>query len=133
MKKKILVAMLCLECCLTPILAGAEVFYWTDENGVKRFSNEPPPENILTPEKMPEAAHDEAADAQRMAEDQQWQESQEKRTRELKAEQDARKQEEEKAARQLAAEKQKQAEKLVQDKQQEEAERPVKKKHKTKY
>jgi hypothetical protein len=130
--KKMLFALFCVGFCLAPLLAGAEIFYWTDENGVKHFSNEPPPEKILNPDKVPEAAHDEAADERRMVEDQKWREDQEKRTRKIEAEQAARNKEKEEAARQLEAEKQKEAEKLLLEKQQEAAQRPVKRKRKYK-
>jgi hypothetical protein len=40
----------------------AELYYWKDENGVKRFSNEPPPEGVDIILEAEELEHDQATE-----------------------------------------------------------------------
>ena len=49
--------------------SGAQIYTWTDENGVKHFSDQPPPDAIDPKPAFQEYKHDEAADRQRMEED----------------------------------------------------------------
>jgi len=48
---------------------GAEMYQWVDDNGVNRFSNMPPPEEVEDYEARTEIAYDEAADLARTAND----------------------------------------------------------------
>lgn len=48
---------------------GAEVYTWTDENGVKHFGDQPPPDAIDPKPAFKEYTYDEAADEQRTEED----------------------------------------------------------------
>ena len=45
-----------------PVLCAAQVYQWTDENGVKHFSNEPPPEGVQVDQVKSEIQYDQAAD-----------------------------------------------------------------------
>jgi hypothetical protein len=45
--------------------ASADIYSWTDENGVKYFTNHAPPEQATLFMKTPEIPHDEEADKQR--------------------------------------------------------------------
>jgi hypothetical protein len=45
--------------------ASADIYAWTDENGVKYFTNQAPPEQATLFMKTPEIPHDEEADNQR--------------------------------------------------------------------
>lgn len=45
--------------------ASADIYAWTDENGVKNFTNQAPPEQATLFMKTPEIPHDEEADNQR--------------------------------------------------------------------
>ena len=45
--------------------AGADIYAWTDENGVKYFTNQTPPEHATLFMRTPEIPHDEKADQQR--------------------------------------------------------------------
>jgi hypothetical protein len=45
--------------------AGADIYAWTDENGVKHFTNNAPPKQATLFMKTPEIPHDEEADKQR--------------------------------------------------------------------
>ncbi|MBW2439902.1 MAG: DUF4124 domain-containing protein [Deltaproteobacteria bacterium] len=49
--------------------SGAQVYTWTDENGVKHFGDAPPPDAINPKPAFQEYEHDEAADRQRSEED----------------------------------------------------------------
>jgi hypothetical protein len=58
------------------ILAGAanlnaEIYYWTDENGVKHYSNAPPPTDVKAGLKFNEYETDDAADRSRTESDKQ--------------------------------------------------------------
>ncbi len=46
-------------------IAGADIYAWTDENGVKYFTNQAPPKQATLFMKTPEIPHDEEADNQR--------------------------------------------------------------------
>ena len=59
--------------------AGAELYYWLDENGVKHFSNEPPPKDVGEYHKASETKYNPHLDKSRMARDRQWQEEQSRR------------------------------------------------------
>ncbi len=48
---------------------GAEVYTWTDENGVKHFGDQPPPDAINPQPAFKEYEYDEAADKQRTEEE----------------------------------------------------------------
>ncbi len=61
---------------------NAELYYWLDENGVKHFSNEPPPKSVEQYHKAPETKYNPHLDKSRMARDRQWQEEQSRRIRE---------------------------------------------------
>lgn len=45
--------------------ANADIYVWTDENGVKNFTNQAPPEHATLFMRTPELPHDEEADTQR--------------------------------------------------------------------
>ena len=45
--------------------ASADIYAWTDENGVKNFTNQAPPEQATLFMRTPEIPHDEEADNQR--------------------------------------------------------------------
>ena len=47
----------------------AQIYTWTDENGVKHFGDQPPPDAIDPKPAFEEYKHDEAADRQRTQED----------------------------------------------------------------
>ena len=49
--------------------SGAQIYTWTDENGVKHFGDHPPPDAINPRPAFQEYKHDEAADRQRTQED----------------------------------------------------------------
>ena len=49
--------------------SGAQIYTWTDENGVKHFGDQPPPDAIDPKPAFKEYQHDEAADRQRTEED----------------------------------------------------------------
>ena len=49
--------------------SGAQVYTWTDENGVKHFGDQPPPDAIDPKPAFKEYQYDEAADRQRTEED----------------------------------------------------------------
>ena len=49
--------------------AGAQIYTWTDENGVKHFGDQPPPDAIDPKPAFQEYTHDEAADKQRTEKD----------------------------------------------------------------
>ncbi len=49
--------------------SGAQIYTWTDENGVKHFGDQPPPDAIDPKPAFQEYQHDETADQQRMEED----------------------------------------------------------------
>ncbi len=61
---------------------NAELYYWVDENGVKHFSNEPPPRDVEKFNKAPETRYNPHLDKSRMARDRQWQEDEIRRIRE---------------------------------------------------
>ena len=57
------------------LLAGplyADIYEWTDENGVKHFTNYAPPDDATILIKTQELPHDEAADQARMEDDRQF-------------------------------------------------------------
>jgi hypothetical protein len=57
------------------LLAGplhADIYEWTDENGVKHFTNYAPPDDATILMKTEELPHDEAADRTRMEDDRQY-------------------------------------------------------------
>jgi len=49
--------------------SGAQIYTWTDENGVKHFGDQPPPDAIDPKPAFKEYQYDEAADRQRTEED----------------------------------------------------------------
>ena len=49
--------------------SGAQIYTWTDENGVKHFGDQPPPDAIDPKPAFEEYKHDEDADRQRSEED----------------------------------------------------------------
>jgi len=78
-----------------PCAAG--VYYWIDENGVKHFSTEPPPEGTAVIERSEEIPHDEAeARRYQMEQERTWRELEQKleeRRRQREAEERRRQQE----------------------------------------
>ena len=54
-----------------PHLSRADVYTWVDKNGVKHFSNEPPPEGVEVISKSREIPLDEAKDREREEKDSQ--------------------------------------------------------------
>lgn len=54
-----------------PELLRADVYTWVDKNGVKHFSNEPPPEGVEVISKAREIPVDEAKDRERVEKDNQ--------------------------------------------------------------
>jgi hypothetical protein len=100
----------------------AEIYSWTDENGVKHYSNVPPPDVENVEIKFEEYAHDSAADKSRAAADQEQMEALikeiDQENRRLEAEKKQRAQEAEKnkppsKEEIIEAEKQKLTEKIV--------------------
>ena len=53
--------------CLGFSRLGAEIYYWTDEDGVKHYSNDPPPAKNVSIETAEEIPNDPLADEQRDA------------------------------------------------------------------
>lgn len=49
--------------------AYADIYTWTDEQGVKHYSNSPPPDESSAVERRSEVAHDAQSHQQRLAED----------------------------------------------------------------
>ena len=49
--------------------ASADIYSWTDENGVRHFTNQAPPEHAELLIKSPEISHDEEAHQRRLEED----------------------------------------------------------------
>ena len=45
--------------------AGADIYAWTDENGVKHFTNQEPPKQATLFMRTPEIRHNEEADKER--------------------------------------------------------------------
>jgi hypothetical protein len=70
MKKISLIIILLLFIFRLPVMSG-QVYQWIDENGVKHFTNEPPPEGATIIDKDKEIQYDEAKDRQRMKQDEQ--------------------------------------------------------------
>jgi hypothetical protein len=86
---------------------SAKMYYWIDENGVKRFSSEPPPEGAVVIEKFEEVPHD-ASEARQIEREQEqtWQELERiwEERREKEAAEERRRQEALEAERQRAEE-----------------------------
>ena len=59
--------------CLFSSFLYADIYEWTDENGVQHFTNTAPPKNAKILIKTPEVPYDEAADRERMEDDRQRQ------------------------------------------------------------
>ena len=57
MKKVPFIVILCLPLVLGP-LTHAEMYQWTDNNGIKHYSNSPPPESVTAYRTEPEIAPD---------------------------------------------------------------------------
>lgn len=91
-------AVLALHCFALPGTTGADdpaIYQWTDESGVKHFSNTPPQSPVKNLETLEEIPYDPDADRERMEEDEAWMRETERRQEEAR-----RKAEAEKAARQ---------------------------------
>ena len=58
--------------CLVAGTLHADIYQWTDENGVKNFTNYAPPDNATVLMKTEELPYDEAADRARMEEERQF-------------------------------------------------------------
>ena len=58
--------------CLLAGTLHADIYEWTDENGVKHFTNYAPPDNATVLMKTKELPYDEAADRARMEEERQF-------------------------------------------------------------
>lgn len=65
-----------------PNLTFAEIYSWIDENGVKHFSNEPPPEGVKILNQTKEIKTDKAKDRQREESDKQYMQKLEQESRE---------------------------------------------------
>jgi hypothetical protein len=68
MKRLNIVVMILSACGLAGLAvstASADIYAWTDENGVKNFTNQAPPEQATLFMKTPEIPYDEEADIQR--------------------------------------------------------------------
>lgn len=65
-----------------PHLTFAEIYSWIDENGVKHFSNEPPPEGVKILNQTKEIKTDKAKDRQREESDKQYMQKLEQESRE---------------------------------------------------
>jgi len=68
MKRLNIVVMILSACGLAGLAvstASADIYAWTDENGVKYFTNQAPPKQATLFMKTPEIPHDEEADNQR--------------------------------------------------------------------
>ena len=55
-----------------PCAAFGEIYGWVDENGVKRYSNDPPPPGVTVFTQQTEIVTDDARDENRMKSDQQY-------------------------------------------------------------
>lgn len=88
MKKIIFLCLICFSMAWVPI-AGAQLYHWIDENGVKRFSNEPPPEGVEIIDKEKEIKYDRKEDRDRHAEDERIRREVERMRQERAAEVDA--------------------------------------------
>ena len=55
-----------LSACVAAAVARADIYEWTDENGVKHFTNYAPPKDSRVLIKTKEEPYDEAADRARM-------------------------------------------------------------------
>ncbi|MFO7665935.1 MAG: DUF4124 domain-containing protein [Desulfobacterales bacterium] len=44
--KKTTISVLFILLWVCPVLAGENIYNWTDKNGIKRFSDQPPPQNV---------------------------------------------------------------------------------------
>ncbi len=71
MKKLSILAVL-LTFFFIPHLTFGEIYSWTDENGVKHFSNEPPPEGVKILNQTKEIKTDKEKDKQREESDKQY-------------------------------------------------------------
>jgi hypothetical protein len=79
---------------VTP-LAGAEIYQWVDEHGIRRYSNQPPPEGATVIDRAKEYPHDAEADRQRREKDAaEWAKMQQRLTEERKKAQERRQKEE---------------------------------------
>jgi len=93
-------------------IAGAtdsQVYYWTDDNGVRHFSNLPPEKPVEEMGRMQEIPYDEEADQARMEEDKAWmmqEKERAERKRRQEAEEKAAKEAKEAEEQRLAAERQ---------------------------
>jgi hypothetical protein len=56
--------------CLWASIAGAQIYEWIDKNGVRHFTNVPPPAGVKIVNEQEAIPYDEAADQKRMQEDQ---------------------------------------------------------------
>ena len=56
-------------CLLATAAFGSEIYQWIDENGVRRYSNQPPPEGVEVIRRTQETPYDEAADTARRERD----------------------------------------------------------------
>jgi hypothetical protein len=82
--KPILILIVLATVCLSSIGVGADIYVWTDENGIKHFTNRTPPPQAKLLMRTPEIPYDEEADRQRREEEREaeltmaWQEIAEK-------------------------------------------------------
>ncbi len=60
--KQLLILLLVALGVFMPLVAGAEMYQWVDEKGVKHFSNSPPPEGVTADRTRDEIKYDKAAD-----------------------------------------------------------------------
>jgi hypothetical protein len=72
-----------------PTANGAEIYHWIDQQGVHRYSNQPPPAGVPVIERMDEHRYDPEADRKRREKDavewEQFRQRQEKERKEAQA------------------------------------------------
>ncbi|GBC62588.1 DUF4124 domain-containing protein [Desulfonema ishimotonii] len=88
----------------------AELYLWTDENGVKHYSNEPPPPEVQSFEKTKEDEFDPDADHMRILKDRAWRRQEKARIAEEKKQREAEAKAKSEAAERLAEERRKKEE-----------------------
>jgi len=68
--KKLTLLVLVSVFCLWSSIAAAQIYEWIDKNGVRHFTNVPPPAGVKIVNEQEAIPYDEAADQKRMQEDQ---------------------------------------------------------------
>ena len=112
--KKILFTIVFICFSLSGIYADAQMYFWTDENGIRHFSNDSPPQEVEKYGMTHEEIHDESADMERMEREREWQEKESRRIEDEKRKMDREKQKRADDAKQREAEAKAEAEKIRQ-------------------